>query len=236
MKLVWRIAVITSSTLVAVGGSVALVAAVLSSPARGERFIDALRIVVSWPMTVGILGFLFGLVFRKELATFLSNIAFIKLPGGAELGARQAPPSVEEAKPLGGVAPEPDAEPQSQFRAQLEDLSGQLADTRQQRDQVLEGAVKLLTSKQEEVTFWRFQYLSLFLVPITKTVLRWFANQRIPPTKTFYEENWKPVIVDPQQREMIFMVLHHHSLIEERGPSFAATAAGRAFLAFLDQL
>jgi hypothetical protein len=70
-------------------------------------WIELLKVFVSWPLVILILGLAFGFTFRAEIAQFLRNIGTIKLPGGAEILTSQAPPSKSET-PDKEAPPEPD--------------------------------------------------------------------------------------------------------------------------------
>jgi hypothetical protein len=97
----------------------------------------------------------------------------------------------------------------------------------------MELAFNMLVEKDREVKYWWFMYLSFFLVPTTKSVLRWFADQIPLPTKEYYNEVWKTVVPDSKQREVMLMVLLHHGLIETKGLVLQITQYGRDFLTFI---
>jgi hypothetical protein len=235
----WRKFAGIGCVIIALGVAIGLVVAVAESPARGNKFLEALRIVISWPFVAGVVAFAFGITFKRELSQFIHNIGFIRFPGGAEIHTSQAPPETSKAAPSGSTAGGPGAltltpEDQEILRKHIEGLTKQMTDAHQEKDQILDSAIQIISEKQKEVVYWWFQYLSLFFVPATKVVLHWFGAQPIPLTKEFYEEAWKPIITDPTQRETILMVLLHHHLVEQKGMLLEITQAGRDFVAFLD--
>ncbi|MFB3886336.1 MAG: hypothetical protein ACE144_14020 [Thermodesulfobacteriota bacterium] len=205
-------------------------------------WIEVLKIFVSWPFVILLLGAAFGYVFRSEIAQFLRNIGSIKLPGGAEIHTSQ-PPAPSSEKPEKEAPPEPDPaiitlnkEQQQLVREHIENLTKEAADAKQEKESLLETASNLLIEKDRVIKYWWFMFLSLFLVPTTKNVLRWFAVQTPLPTKEYYNEIWKTVVADPKQREIMLMVLLHHGLIEANGPLLQVTQNGRDFITFIGEV
>jgi hypothetical protein len=114
------------------------------------------------------------------------------------------------------------------------DLKEKIAGSEREKGELFKVATDLLLEKQGEVVYWWFEYLSLFLVPHTQLVLKWFSTQAIPPTKAFYDEFWKPIISDTKERETIMMVLLYHKLILQEGVTLKISDTGRQFLTFLE--
>lgn len=248
MSGLWRGVVATIAGILAVGVTVALVLTVVRSPSRGETLIEVLKLFFAWPFMVALLGFAFGIAFRREIARFLENVGIVRFPGGTELHARQAPAGMkieEEAVPAeDGVLklrPEDQQAIQQAFQRLQQDLSeaSQRAELSQQQteeiSQSLEAAGKLLEEEQHKTIFWWYQYLNLFLVLGTKLVLRWFSGLQIIPTKELFHEFWRASIPDTKERETILSVLLHYELIQTNGQQLWITEAGKSFLQFLDQ-
>ena len=248
MSGLWRGVVATVAGILAVGVAVALVLTVIQSPTRGDTLIEILKLFFAWPFMLALLGFAFGIGFRREIGRFLENIGMIRLPGGTELHSRQAPAGTkkeEEALPTedGVVTLRP--EDQQVIRQHFEKLQQDLAEASQRADlsqqqtqeisQSLETAGKMLEEEQQKTVFWWYKYLNLFLVLGTKLVLKWFAGLQIPPTKDLFHKFWKTYIPDKKERETILSVLLYHQLIHADGQLFSITEAGRSFLQFLDQ-
>jgi hypothetical protein len=202
-------------------------------------WVELLKIFISWPFVIFVLGLAFGIGFRIEIAQFLRNIAAIKLPGGAEILTSQLPPPKSE-KSEEPSPPEPapgiitlNEDQQNIIRQHIEALTKEAADARQEKEKLLEAATNLLSEKDIEKKYWWFMYLTLFMVPTTQNVLRWFAAQSLPSTKEYYNEMWKPVVAAAEQREVILMVLLHHGLLESKGHVLQITQNGRDFLNFI---
>lgn len=201
--------------------------------------IELLKIFVSWPFVILILGLAFGITFRAELAQFIKAVGTIKLPGGAEILTNQTPPPKSET-PEKKSPPEPDPkvltlneEQQQIIREHIKSLTKQATDAKQEKENILEVATTLLAEKERDARYWWFMYLSFFLVSTTQNVLRWFAAQALPPTKEYYNEVWKTVVQDSKQREIILMVLFHHGLLEIKGHLIQVTQNGRDFINFV---
>lgn len=203
--------------------------------------IEVLRLIISWPFVIGALGFTFGFVFREEIAQFIKSIAAIRFPGGAEIRANQPPPPAEPA----GVAPPTSdgetialtAQQIDIVRKHIESLTEKAEKAKnaaEEKEQVVKAAVDMVVEKHKEVIHWWFQYLSLFLVPMTQIVLKWFATQAVAPTKEYYDEFWKVIVSDTKERQAILMALLHHHLLEANGPVFQITQTGHDFLGFME--
>lgn len=228
---------------ISVGIASSLVIAALKSLEPRSGFFEILRVVISWPFVAGVLGFAFGVTFRSEISQFIQNIGLIRFPGG-EIRATQPP---EEKVTTSPVTEEGIITLSREDQARVAEVIGKLVDdmcqataerekTREEKEQmekVVDLVITKLADKHREAVHWWFQYLSLFLVPITKTVLQWFASQTVAPTKEYYNEAWRAIIRDDNQREIIFMVLYHHRLIEPEGAVYKVSQAGHDFLAFL---
>ena len=244
----WRGVISTVAGILAFGVAVALVLTIVQSPTRGATLIEVLRLFFAWPFMVTLLGFAFGIAFRREIGRFLENIGMIRFPGGTELHSRQAPAGTkkeEEALPTedGVVTLRP--EDQQVIRQHFENLQQDLAEASQRAElseqqtqeisQSLETAGQMLEEEQQKTIFWWYQYLSLFLVLETKLVLQWFAGLQVPPTKGLFHEYWKTYISDAKERETILSVLLFHQLLQTNGQQLWVTEAGRNFLQFLEQ-
>jgi hypothetical protein len=223
--------------IVASGISITLIVVVIQSPTRGSMFFDVLKLIISWPFVAGALSLTFGIAFRYEISQFIQNIGLIRFPGGEIRTTQASTPKDELAAPPAITLTEDD---QKIIREHIESLTKKAADAEQEKEQILNYLIDTLTQKNQEladkhkqVIYWWFQYLSLFLVPITQTVLQWFSSLQIAPTKEYYNEAWKAVVTDANQREIMLMVLLHHGLLEANGPVLQVSQAGKDFLAFL---
>lgn len=132
----------------------ALVVAIWFDPQRGTMLLEVLKIMVSWPFVLGLVGFAFGLTFRTELSAFIKNIGKIRLPGGTQITAQE--PSDERAAEQ---SPEPGAvtlTPQQVelVRQHLETLSQQATDPNQERENVINGAAEIVAQKDRLILYY----------------------------------------------------------------------------------
>lgn len=229
----WKTALLFSAVVLLVGAiGAALVVAIWFDPQRGTMLLEVLKLVVSWPFVLGLLGFAFGITFRSELSAFIRNIGKIRLPGGTEITTQE--PSDDQATEQ---SPEPGAvtlTPQQVelVRQHLETLSQQATDANQQREDVINEAVEIVTQKDRLILYWWCKYLDEFLVLKSKLVLAWFAAQEMAPTARAYHIAWTPAIAEEEQRETILTVLLNFGLISEQGGLLRITDYGNYFLRF----
>jgi len=226
----------TCAIIISVGLVASTVVVVWQSPTQGQTLIDVLRILLSWPVVVGVIAFAFGIVFCNELSDFLKRVGTIRLPGGTEISSSpsQARTDTKDTEAKEEKAITLTTEQQEIINQHIKGLQEKIAGNELEREELFKTASNLLEEKQREVIFWWFEFLSLFLVPTTQLVLKWFSTQATAPTKTFYDEFWKPIITDTKQREIILMVLLHHGLVTQDGVTLKISDAGRQFLVYVD--
>jgi len=191
---------------------ISLIAAVATSPARGTTFLEAMKILVSWPFAVCSLGFAFGIAFKPEIRAFIVNIAEIWLPGGSRITTRQQPtPENNTGNEITGP----------------KDLSALPA------QKTVEEYERLLQDARIGIAYWRFQFLNWFLVPRTKEVLKWIG-QTGGVTVGAYREFWRKVFVSEAESEITSSVLLQNWLITLDSGLYKITPIGRDFLGFLE--
>ncbi|MCL5291485.1 MAG: hypothetical protein M1548_03020 [Actinobacteria bacterium] len=218
----WRsfalICLLVTAVLISVGIGVALVVAVAKSPTRGATFIQALQIMISWPVIIGALVLAAGLRYPQEIGYLIRNVRY-RTPSGGEIFTNQPEPPPGETE--FEIPSASDTDGLVLGEADKAMLAGYTNVLQEQ-----------LEEKYREAFYWWCKYLSVFLVPTTQLVLAWFEDQSIAPTKEFYNEFWKTFISDSKQRETMLMVLLHHQLLESDSTVIRITEAGRSFLAF----
>lgn len=230
----WKSALLFSAVVLIVGAiGAALVVSIWFVPQRGAMLLEVLKIIVSWPFVVALLAFAFGMAYRTELGLFIKNIGKIRLPGGAEI-LTQDLPDEQAAKKF----PDPEHPPLTPeladaLRQGFEELAQRAANADQQREAVIDEAVKVITQKDQAIYYWFFRYLNVFLVERTKLVLAWLEEQELHPTPRAYHLAWTPVIEDEEQRETILTVLLNFGLVAEEGGMLRLQPNGQQFLRFL---
>ena len=79
---------------------------------------------------------------------------------------------------------------------------------------------------------WKFSYLNMFYIPITKQVLLWLSENP-PQTKQNFHLMWQSHIPDPTQRETILDVLIRYGMLQVQGTTLSVTEEGDYFLRYL---
>jgi hypothetical protein len=177
------------------------------SPAGGQAIEDLLRSLLSSPVLIAIIILFWGgAKFRDSLAHFVDRIHTVKGPGfeasTLPQQSRESPNQEEAEKRNLDLTPEQ----RQEIQDQVQQLAGLLAREEQQRTEIVQLAGSLLEQKQTEATFWRFEYLSLFLVFRTQLVLQWFAGPSAPATQETYEAFWRLHIQEEGQLQLILDV------------------------------
>ncbi|MEW6227480.1 MAG: hypothetical protein AB1700_05200 [Bacillota bacterium] len=215
---------------------VSLVVVIWQHPSHGQTLVEVLRILVSWPMVVGLLGFSAGVAFRTELSGFLKRLGTIRLPGGTEISSAPLQPEPENESPVqkDGNTITLTRDQADAIRSVVQELYDKVQCSERELQAVRNAAFNLLAKKELEATYWKFEFLSVFLVPATKRVLSWFAGPHGGPiTKEHYDGFWKTFITDRGQRETILSVLLFYGLLLQEDHRLRISDVGMQFLAFL---
>jgi hypothetical protein len=181
-----------------------------------------LKIFVSWPFAVIIIGLCFFLLFKDEIKAFLATVKSIKA-GKVEVTSESQiqTDNVAEKLPAKKKRPSPK---EKKLASQLEEMNGKLGEvnkTVQDKD----GLIDFLIEKN---TSYENAYLNLLLVPKTKAALRLLASGMS-----------KPDIMDELRKngnsedevQAVFQVLGTNGLIQEEAGQTSVTAKGQRFLA-----
>ena len=227
-------------TILSIGLSIAVAAALVvvvwQSPSREHTFIEVLRILISWPVAILVIAFAAGAVFRSEISRLLERLGSLQFPGGKAEFQQQAvgpePTSGQQTKT------EPSAnlitpEQKQDLDKRLEDVQRKAADEKKNLSVLY---LELLARKQAEANHWFFEHLSVFLVPSTQSVLRWFTQPLlgIPLARQSYHQTWSRYISDSTQRETILSVLLQYRLLQEAPLGLLSiTPLGQQFLAHM---
>lgn len=153
---------------------------------------------------------MFGLAFRQEVGSFLDRTVEVAMPG-ASLRATQ-----RESKP--GPA--------------LPALANQEA--RRQDEEQRRNLVESLASSNRFLRHWYLSYLSVFLAPVTQSVLRWFEQLDNPISVEQYHNAMAKTLPDANGRALVLNTLVQYDLIRLSGQILSFTDSGRALLSFLD--
>lgn len=204
--------------LLAAGGVIVASIVVGLYPPGWAYTRDMLGIILSWPVVVGVVVVVAGVSFRRELSRFLGSLSTIRFPGG-EVTSRQRDPQDGS---------------RSEVLSTIGMLTRRLEEEGRARSMTAEAAVELLRKERANSEYWKFEFLVLFLIPQTVSVLRWFSEATVPVPRPQYEHLWAVVVADAQQRSVMLDVLIHFALLYEANNGVCISERGRAFLRFVE--
>ena len=179
--------------------------------------LEYLRVILSIPTVIGILGIMFLCMFQAELRSLISRIASLKW-GSAELAAPQLPPNDERH----GSKPDREALPNPTPPKLPEGVSVP--------PETLKLLQQAMLAERARAYLWEYRYLNYFLVLSTQRVLDWLASLSAAITVTAYDTFWQPLIPSAEQRRTILAVLESHNLIVFRGDLIEVTPKGREYI------
>ena len=189
------------------------------------------------PLVILIMFVFFCSYFGKDISKLLGRLKKGKLPGIGEFETQEEPP---ETKII---------DKESQKEKLIDDLSRQKDTLMIQVDrltQELEGKeeahkkftveltnaiMEVVKIEREETSYWKFEFLSLFLVPITQAVLYRIGEQADGVKRKEYELFWW--LQTPDNVTFIEALLFYKLINEENG-ILRITDEGRAFLKHLE--
>ena len=129
-----------------------------------ESSVKIIGLLISWPAVAALISIFVLTRFKEAIDVFLRSIRSVSFPGG-NLQTQTAGPANSE---LAGGAPEGGisltSEQQRQIRKHIEDLQQSVATSSAQRVDLQ----RQLSDAQYLTYMWKFSYLNLFYVPITK--------------------------------------------------------------------
>lgn len=167
--------------------------------------LEVLRVIVSWPVAIVVVAFLF----RAELRGLIIRIRSVSV-SGMQIQLPQLPEG-----PAAGAPPNP---PPPQLPAGL-----QLTAAQQQE------LIQVFQAERAAARLWEYRYLNHFLARGTQVVLTWLVGLQQATTVNAVEAYWIPIIHDPGQRGIIMNVLHTHNLIQIDGQVIRVTDKGREY-------
>ena len=198
---------------------------------RGELpFHDALdvfRLLLSWPVAIATVGVYFITRFHSAIDVLLRHVGSMRLPGGVDIQIQQPEVTAAPASrpPDGTITLSPLQQTELQRFIEELDQRAQLSEATK------EGVEQRYNEALIEAVSWRWCFLDQFLVPMTKQVLRWFAdNVGRPVSRSQFHSLWSPVIKDPAQRDTVLDVLVEHRLVDSQGIDLSLSTEGYNFL------
>lgn len=176
----------------------------------GMLILEYARIVLSWPVVIGVIAAFFLISFQQEIRGILHRVASVKLPG-FELTTPQV------ARPEAVVAPnEPSAAPPN-----LQGLTLNEGDAARLKS--------WFDSERLATKLWEFQFLNYFFAMSTQYVLNWLLQYPQDVTRSAYDARWTAYIFSAEERNAVIAALAAHGLIESNGNIMRVTEKGREY-------
>jgi len=179
--------------------------------------LEYLKVVLTLPTMVGLLGCIFLFMFKGELRSLISRVASLKW-GSAELAAPQLPVKSESGFTASDKESLPNPTPP------------QLPEGITLPPQALKALEQILLAERARAYLWEYRYLNHFLALASQRVLDWLASLASSTTVTAYDAFWQPLIGSAEQRRTILSVLESHHLVVFRGELIEVTPKGREYI------
>lgn len=179
------------------------------NPQSFESFVKLAELLISWPIVVVFLAMVILTRFKGAIADLLQNIRSVSFPGG---NVQMQPVGPSDAA---------SSEEQTQIREYIATLQ-------QSRDDLQ----KQLSDEQYSSYMWKFAYLNLFYVPITKEILHWFSIT-LPLSIQDFHLIWQPRIPDSTYREIILNALIYFQMLQVQNATLSVTLEGEYFLQYV---
>ena len=180
-------------------------------------FLEYLKVLLSWPVVVGIGGILGAIYYRHEFRELVNRIGSIEALG-VKLGTTQADITLKEGAT--DVEPEPVAVD--------EPVPAAVADAQVSPEERanLEAA---FTAERAAARMWEYRFLNYYFAPSTQAVLDWFVGLAVPTTFNAFEALFINAIVNKPEREAVITALQKHSCILVNAQTLAVTEKGREY-------
>jgi hypothetical protein len=181
-----------------------------------KLILEYLKVLLSWPVVVGIGAIIGTKWFKTELSALINRIASLKFPGG-ELITQQAKIAEEgaTAEALPAVPADAAAPPA------LNDL--RLTAEEQEK---LRSAFE---AERAAARIWEYRYLNYFFAPATQHVLNWLISLGKTTTFDAYETFWIHRVAQAGERQAIIHALQMHLCIQVEGPAITVSDKGKEY-------
>jgi hypothetical protein len=185
--------------------------------------LEYLKVILTFPTAVGVLGVMFLWMFGAEIRSLISRIALLKW-GTAELAAPQLPSTAES----NGASSQKQTLPNPTPPPLPAGVTGP--------PETLKLLQQAMLAERARAYLWEYRYLNHFLVLATQRVLDWLASLPAPTTLGPFDTFWQPLIPSADQRRTILSVLESHNLIIFNGELIEVTPKGREYIQWRGQL
>ena len=212
-----------------------------------QIILEYLKVLLSWPVVVFVLGIILFFKFSSSIKIFLENLRSFKA-GPIEFSQQQREEERTEEKIKKELREEKGIKLSlseiKKIQTKIETLSKEKRDkehkiSEQERliDELFKISHDLLKLNNvliKDVEFYEFSYLNLYLVDNSKQALWWFYQN--PSTKENFINSFflPPQIVNQiAEKEAIFNALLVNDLIKKQNEFYVISEKGKKFLKFL---
>ena len=209
-----------SETIVLVEGQVVNSHEELIELASQDQYKDKefLEVVLSPQVVVVVLVVVFIRIFEADIKALMARTAKIRLPGGSELSTTQLEKAAESAKTATDTSaiPSPDT---AKLPDELKLTSGQI-----------EKIEQFIKAERANAALWEYRFLNYYLVLSTQRVLDWFRTLENGTSVSFFDNFWRPLLPNPDERAAIIGALKTHFLVIATGELLEITEKGREYI------
>ena len=216
-----------------------------------QIILEYLRIVISWPLLIFILGAIFLFKFSNSIKTLLENLHILKA-GPFEFS--QQSKKKRQGKKIEGIKKDEIAsikEESDELKKNVEIISREkqkITKESKQKERVIKELLKTMNkfvtiltrstnaivSLAKRAELYEFAYLNLYLVYNSKLALLWFYKVSFTKENFINSFPLPPQIINQTaEKEAIFNALLANGLIEQDGILFRITEKGKRFLKYL---
>jgi hypothetical protein len=185
-----------------------------------KLILEYLKVLLSWPVVVGIGVFVGTRWFKSELSGLINRIASVKFPGG-ELVTQQA--KMTEDIPAAAAA-------EAHQVAAVEAEAPQALDDPHLPEEIREQLRGVFTAERVAARTWEYRYLNYFFAPDTQHVLDWLIGLNQTTTYETYNTFWIYRVPAAGERQAIIHALQMHLCIVIDGPGI--TEKGKEYAAW----
>lgn len=183
-----------------------------------KLLLEYLKVLLSWPVVVGVGATVGTLWFKAELRALINRIASLEFPGG-KLVTQQA--KMDEEAAVDAVPPvsATDTAPPALQNLQL---------TPQDQAVVRDA----FAAERTAARMWEYRFLNYFFAPATQHVLDWLIGLNQATTEDAYDAFWMNRIPQGAERQAILHALQKHLCIQVDGPAIRVSDKGREYAAW----
>ena len=197
-------------------------------PQSFEPLVELVGLLISWPIVIAFLAMIILTRFKDAIDYLLRNIRSVSFPGGNVQTQAVGPSNTDSAGDSTDGTISLTREKQAQIREYIENLQQSVATSSAEKTDLQ----KQFSDARYSSYMWKFYFLNIFYIPITKQVLLWLSGNP-SQTKQNFHLMWQLHIPDPTQRETILDALIRYGMLQVQDTTLSVTEEGEYFLRYL---